>query len=350
MTLSLVLATLAAWGLTHLLRRYALHRNVLDIPNERSSHTQPTPRGGGVAFVLVFIIFAVVAAAFNQSPFTTGLMGLVAAGLMVALTGFIDDHHPLPASWRLVGHFAGALCLLWAFNGLPTLMVFDTPIDLGIWGWLAGSLYIVWLLNLYNFMDGIDGLAGAEALCVAGGGALLYALLGHSQMLWLPLLLTCSVLGFLILNFPPAKIFMGDAGSGFLGITLAGLSLQAGHIDPNLFYSWLILLGVFVVDATLTLLRRLACKQKVYQAHRSHAYQYASRKLGSHKPVTLAVIAINLLWLLPLAASTALQYINGITALVIAYVPLVIAAWRLGAGLPEPGTAQPAHTMPAQHP
>lgn len=344
MTLSLIFATLAAWVLTHLLRRYALHRNVLDIPNERSSHTQPTPRGGGVAFVLVFIVFALAAAEFTPSTFTMALAGLLTAGLLVALTGFIDDHQPLPARWRLVGHFAGALCLLWAFNGLPTFTVFNTPIDLGLWGWLPGSLYIVWLLNLYNFMDGIDGLAGAEALCVAGGGALLYALLGHTQMLWLPLLLACSVLGFLILNFPPAKIFMGDAGSGFLGITLAGLSLQAGHTDPNLFYSWLILLGVFVVDATVTLLRRLARKQKVYQAHRSHAYQYASRKLGSHKPVTLAVIAINLLWLLPLAAATALQYINGVAALALAYVPLVIVAWRLGAGRPENAT-QPASSQ-----
>ncbi|MBC2770609.1 MraY family glycosyltransferase [Pusillimonas minor] len=349
MTLTLVLAALTAWALTGLLRRYALSRNVLDIPNERSSHTQPTPRGGGVAFVLVFTVFA-TAMALSNNGLTPALIGLLGAGLLVAITGFIDDHTPLPARWRLVGHFAGALCLLWAFNGLPTFNIFNTPLNLGAWGWLPGALYIVWLLNLYNFMDGIDGLAGAEALCVAGGGALLYALLGHTQMLWLPLLLTCSVLGFLVWNFPPAKIFMGDAGSGFLGITLAGLSLQAGHIDPNLFYSWLILLGVFVVDATLTLLRRLARKQKVYQAHRSHAYQYASRKLGSHKPVTLAVIAINLLWLLPLATATALQYINGITALAIAYVPLVIAAWRLGAGLPEPGTTQPTHTMPAQHP
>lgn len=132
---------------------------------------------------------------------------------------------------------------------------------------------------------------------------------------------------------------MGDAGSGFLGLILAGLSLQAGHIDANLFYSWLILLGVFIVDATLTLLRRLARKEKVYQAHRSHAYQYASRKVGGHTPITLAVIAINLLWLLPLATAVALQHLNGLIAVAIAYAPLTIAAWRLGAGLPEQSSA-----------
>lgn len=344
MTLTLVLATLSAWGLTGLLRRYAINRNVMDIPNERSSHTRPTPRGGGVAFVLVFIIFAAANAFGSNNQTPAALWGLLGAGLLVAITGFIDDHSPLPARLRLVGHFAGALCLLWAFNGLPAINLFNTTINLGAWGWLPGALYIVWLLNLYNFMDGIDGLAGAEAICVAGGGAMLYALLGHTEMLGLPLLLAFSVLGFLIWNYPPAKIFMGDAGSGFLGITLAGLSLQAGHVDPNLFYSWLILLGVFVVDATLTLMRRLVRQQKVYQAHRSHAYQYASRKYGSHTPVTLGIIAVNLLWLLPLAALVALGQLDGIIGIVIAYTPLAVAAWRLGAGQPEPTSSAPANT------
>ena len=334
MIFSLVLSLLIAWALTAALRHYALKRNVLDIPNARSSHTRPTPRGGGVAFVLVFSIFgaASIALPFNAPPNTWALIG---AGLIVAITGFIDDHRPLAARWRLVGHFAGALLVLWSFGGLPTFIVLGVGVDLGIAGWVIGTLYIVWLLNLYNFMDGIDGLAGAQALCVTLGGTLLYALLGHTQLIWLPLLLASSVAGFLMWNFPPAKIFMGDAGSGFLGLMLAALSLQAGHIDPNLLYSWLILLGVFVCDATLTLLRRLINGEKVYQAHRSHAYQYASRHYGSHKTVTLGVTAINLLWLLPLAALTALRLIDGTIALIVAYAPLLTLAWAFNAGKPE---------------
>ncbi|NLZ11729.1 MAG: glycosyltransferase family 4 protein [Alcaligenaceae bacterium] len=334
MIFSLVLGALLAWVLTDVLRHYALKRNVLDIPNARSSHTRPTPRGGGVAFVLVFTVFAAISTAL---PITTppGTWALIGASLIVAITGFIDDHHPLPARWRLVGHAAGAGILLWSFGGVPPLTVFGYPIHLGMASGVLGLLYIIWLLNLYNFMDGIDGLAAAQTLCVALGGAALYSVLGHTQLIWLPLLLAGSVTGFLIWNFPPAKIFMGDAGSGFLGITLAAFSLRAGHIDPNLFYCWLILSGVFICDATFTLLRRLLNGEKVYQAHRSHAYQYASRRFASHKTVTLSVVAINLLWLFPLALLTALRLIDGTIALLVAYAPLIALAWAFSAGKPE---------------
>lgn len=330
----LVVSALAAWALTAALRQYALKRNVLDIPNARSSHTRPTPRGGGVAFVLVFSLFAAISTALpiNTPP---GTWAVISACLIVAVTGFIDDHRPLPARWRLVGHAAGAGILLWSFGGVPALTLFGYPVDFGLAGGVIGLLYIIWLLNLYNFMDGIDGLAAAQTLCVALGGAALYGLLGHTQLIWLPLLLAGSVTGFLVWNFPPAKIFMGDAGSGFLGITLAAFSLRAGHIDPNLFYCWLILSGVFICDATLTLLRRLVNGEKVYQAHRSHAYQYAARHYASHKTVTLAVIAINLLWLFPLALLTALRLIDGTIALLVAYAPLLVLAWLFNAGKPE---------------
>lgn len=341
MILTLVVAAVASWVLTGLLRRYALKRNVLDIPNERSSHTLPTPRGGGVSFVLIFIAFA----AFSYVWMPTFLPGqnlwlFLVAALIVALTGFIDDHRPLPARYRLIGHFAGALLVLWATNGLPPIVFGNTTINVGAWGWVPGALYLVWLLNLYNFMDGIDGLASIEALCIAGGGALLYALLGHTHFLWLPLLLSACVLGFLIWNFPPAKIFMGDAGSGFLGITLGALSLQAGHVDPSLFYSWIILAGVFITDATLALFRRLMRGDKVYQAHRSHAYQHAARKLKSHKQVTLSVLAINVFWLLPLATLVALGYTHGLTTTFVAFLPLAITAWTMGSGVPDPKTSQ----------
>jgi Fuc2NAc and GlcNAc transferase len=132
-------------------------------------------------------------------------------------------------------------------------------------------------------MDGIDGIASVEAICVCGGGALLYGLLGFAGSTQptefvVPLLLAAAVAGFLFWNFPPARIFMGDAGSGFLGITLGVLSLQAAWFAPQLLWSWLILLGVFIVDATFTLLRRLLRCDKVYEAHLSHAYHYASRQ------------------------------------------------------------------------
>ncbi len=191
---------------------------------------------------------------------------------------------------------------------------------------------LVWVLNLFNFMDGIDGIASVEAITVCVGGALLYALIGVPALAATPLLLAASVAGFLVWNFPPAKIFMGDAGSGFLGIALGGLTLQAAWAAPQLLWAWLILLGVFVLDATFTLLRRLLRGDKVFEAHRSHAYQYASREYGAHLPVTLAVLAINVLWLLPWACLVALGYIDGLLALLIAYLPLAFLAVRFRAG------------------
>ncbi|MNN48801.1 putative undecaprenyl-phosphate N-acetylglucosaminyl 1-phosphate transferase [compost metagenome] len=192
------------------------------------------------------------------------------------------------------------------------------------------------MLNLYNFMDGIDGIASVEAICACLGACLLYWLAGFESLTILPLVLAMAVAGFLFWNFPPARIFMGDAGSGFLGIILAILSLQAAWASPKLLWVWLILLGVFIVDATFTLIRRLVRGDKVYEAHRSHAYQFASRQFGKHLPVTLAVAVINLFWLLPIAACVVLLELDGALGLILAYAPLVALALKFKAGALEP--------------
>jgi Fuc2NAc and GlcNAc transferase len=147
--------------------------------------------------------------------------------------------------------------------------------------------------------------------------------------------MSAAVAGFLVWNFPPAKIFMGDAGSGFLGLMLGALALYSAHIAPQMLWVWLILLGVFIVDATYTLIRRLLLGDKVYEAHRSHAYQYATRKYGRHLPVTLAVLAINLFWLAPWAVAVAFGAVDGAVALLCAYVPLLWLAWYFHAGETE---------------
>ena len=154
-------------------------------------------------------------------------------------------------------------------------------------------------------------------------------------MVVLAFLATAATLGFLFWNFPSAKIFMGDAGSGFLGILLGTLSLMAGLEAPALFWSWVILLGVFVVDATVTLFRRLARQQRLHEAHRSHAYQVAARRFGAHRPVSIAVGLINLFWLLPIAWMVAAGTISGVVGVLIAYAPLVGLAFYLKAGAAE---------------
>ncbi|WP_374088820.1 glycosyltransferase family 4 protein [Methylomicrobium lacus] len=329
---SLLLAALAAaWLFTGLIRRYALRSNMIDVPNQRSSHTLPTPRGGGMAIVVVFLVslgalFALDVLTPKQS------WALFGAGAWVAVVGFLDDHRHIPAGWRLLAHFIGAGWGLYWLGGFPPLPLFGQLVALGWIGHVFGLFYLVWLLNLYNFMDGIDGIAGIEAITVCLGGVLLFLLSGN-QSVWLePALLAAAAAGFLLWNFPPAKIFMGDAGSGFLGIVLGLISLQAAWLNPNLFWSWLCLLGVFIVDATLTLLQRFRRGEKLHEAHRSHAYQFAARRFGSHRPVTLFVGAVNLFWLLPLAISIGLGMLNGILGVALAYLPLLLTALKFNAG------------------
>jgi Fuc2NAc and GlcNAc transferase len=206
-------------------------------------------------------------------------------------------------------------------------------------GWLGyaiGLLYLVWMINLTNFMDGIDGIAGIETITVCLSGAFLSGVVAPGHRVWIaPLVLASATLGFLVWNWPPARIFLGDAGSGFLGLMLAALSLQAGWVDSRLFWSWVILLGVFVVDATVTLIRRMAQGERFYEAHRSHAYQHAAvHGGGAHLPVTVAVGVINICWLLPVALIVALGWVDGLLGVMISYVPLVVAAIRLKAGKP----------------
>lgn len=317
--------------LTAALRKYAISRSLMDVPNARSSHVVATPRGGGVAIVVAFIVslgFLYAAGLISPSAFFAN----AGAGLSIALIGFMDDHGHIAARWRLLGHFAAATWLLGWMGGLPPVTLFGADVDMGWTGHVLTAFYLVWLLNLYNFMDGIDGIASVEAICACLGACLLYWLAGLDSLIWGPLLLAASVAGFLYWNFPPAKIFMGDAGSGFLGIVLGGLSLQAAWVNAPMLWAWLILLGVFIVDATFTLFRRLFRGDKVYEAHRSHAYQFASRRFGKHLQVTIAVGVINLFWLLPIAVCVTRFGLDGALGVILAYAPLIALAIKFRAG------------------
>ncbi|MEB2646598.1 glycosyltransferase family 4 protein [Pseudomonas canadensis] len=332
MTIWLVFSAVlsASLLLTWVLRRYALSRSLMDIPNGRSSHSVPTPRGGGVAIVLTYLVTLVLVAFAGWVSWSAALP-LLGAGALIAVVGFLDDHGHIAARWRLLAHFGAAIWALFWVGGLPTISLVGVELDLGWLGHVLAAFYLVWMLNLYNFMDGIDGIASIEAVCACAGACLVYWLTGHENLMIAPMLLAVAVLGFLYWNFPPARIFMGDAGSGFLGVVIGILSLQAAWAAPEMLWVWLILLGVFIVDATFTLGRRLLRGDQVYEAHRSHAYQYASRLAGRHLPVTLTVMAINLLWLLPIALFVGLGF-DGVLGLLVAYIPLVLLAIKFHAG------------------
>lgn len=326
------IALVASCIFTYGLRHYALSKHLLDIPNERSSHTTPTPRGGGLAFVVVFLCLLVISGCLGIESCDT-LIALLGAGMLIATVGFLDDKGHIAARWRLLTHFIAAIWLLYWFMGFPAFPLLGLTLP----AWLMTVLvvfYLVWLLNLYNFMDGIDGIASIEAISTGLGMALIYYLTDayvNSSLI----LLSLAVAGFLVWNFPPARIFMGDAGSGFLGIMLGAFSVQGAWLSTDFFWSWLILLGVFIVDATWTLVRRLFRGEKLYEAHRRHAYQFAARYFGRHLPVTMAVLIINVVWLLPIAYLVATEHVYGLLGLVIAYIPLIILVTKFKAGTPE---------------
>jgi Fuc2NAc and GlcNAc transferase len=337
-----VVALVASWCITGRIRRWALARQLLDIPNARSSHVVATPRAGGLAIVSVTLAGLLIAGVSGWMGWPP-IVGLVGSGILVAAVGFSDDRRHVPRRWRLLTHgLAAAWVTTWS-GGVPAVTPFGTTFDLGWASLPLGMIYVVWLINLTNFMDGIDGITGIEVVTTCLGSVVLISFLGMGGAgVWLPpMLLAAATTGFLVWNWPPAKIFLGDSGSGFLGLTLAALALQAGQTSPLLFWCWNILLGVFIIDATVTLLHRTVRGDRIHEAHRTHAYQHAAQRWRRHTPVTLAVLLINALWLFPMAALVAANVLGEVTGLLIAYVPLAGAALWLGAGRPAmPG---PAH-------
>lgn len=331
-----VLAVLIlSWLGTAGLRRYALRHNVMDVPNERSSHQIPTPRGGGMAIIASLIIGLLLCMVASPELWkTVGV--LLTATAAVAWVGFLDDHGHVNTMGRLAVHFSAAIAIVCWCEGLPVLTIFGQAIDFGWFGGILAAIAIVWLLNLNNFMDGIDGIASVQSIAIAlGMMACLWLLADLTPLFWWWAILAAAVSGFLYWNFPPAKIFMGDAGSGGLGFVVGAMLLLSAHTDPLLLWCGLILFGVFIVDATYTLVVRLLSGHKVYEAHRSHCYQKISRLWQGHKPVTLTVTMIMAAWLLPWALAVAAGFVDGAVALVLSYAPLIWCAYRLKAGVDE---------------
>lgn len=322
---------LSSFFATWWLKRYALAKKIMDIPNARSSHASPVPRGGGMAFVMVFLFTIILVSCFATVDFTLNKLLFISLS-SVAVLGFFDDKLNLSARIRCVVQLCAAILVVFALYPLPDISLQFMAISSGIILEGLVILFLVWLLNLYNFMDGINGIASIEAISVCCGMSIVYWLSGHHSEALIPLLLSAAVFGFLPWNFPKAQIFMGDAGSSFLGFALGILSLQALTFDNQLFWSWLVLLGVFIVDASVTIFIRAIGGEKIYVAHCSHAYQNAARKYNSHTPVTLVVLAINLMWLLPISILISMQYLHGFYGVILAYIPLLYTSVKFNAG------------------
>jgi len=342
MKLALLLSAaclLLSAALTGLARRLALAGGLIDIPNERSSHTTATPRGGGVAIVLVSLLgFAALwAVRLLDSRMLLALLG----GLPIALVGLWDDRRPVRVRLRLAVHFCAAVWAVVWLGGMPPLRLGASLIGFGAAGYVLGVLCIVWVLNLFNFMDGIDGIAAAEGAFVSWSGALLMWLAASPpQAPAAALVLGASCLGFLLWNWPPARIFMGDVGSGYLGFALAVVALGGARESRVGLLTWLILGGAFFIDATLTLIVRLLRGERLDQPHRSHTYQRLARRSGSHRRATLSFLGVNVLWLLPLAGLALAHPPLGGWLVLIALTPLAGIACIAGAGRPDVGPSR----------
>jgi Fuc2NAc and GlcNAc transferase len=318
-----------ALALEWLAWRASLRLQVLAHPNLRSFHDRPTPTGGGVAFVVPLVAYLGWLGAQGAAP----AAALAGGGALLAVVGLWDDWRELSARVRLVAQAAAAAAVAWAV--LP-----EAAASGGVGAaWLVlVTFLLVWQVNLYNFMDGIDGLAGAQALVLFAGAQVVgLGLPGWpGDLAWL----ACgAVLGFLVFNWPPARIFMGDVGSGFLGLVTGGFALVAWQQGGLPLTASLILLAGFWFDATYTLIVRILTGQAFTQAHRSHLYQKLAAKRG-HLWTTVTFLLYAAAWLVPLAWLCARQpaadSLWSPLWLAAAVAPLALAAWRLGAGQPEP--------------
>jgi Fuc2NAc and GlcNAc transferase len=257
---------------------------IKDIPNHRSSHTVPVPTGGGVAIVVSFFVGAFWM--FHQDMIPSELFFAILSSLLLVAVGVVDDLLGLSPKIRFV---AQLVTLVLAFYFLGVFERFSFVV-VGLLLFMA-----IWLINLYNFMDGIDGYAGSEAVFVSIGAYLIY-----EEKIFL--ILIASVIGFLIFNWQRASIFMGDVGSTFLGFFFGVMALEHLHSLNDLLI-WITLLNIFIFDASLTLLERIKNKENIFDAHRKHAFQRLVRGGFSHQRVVLLSMALNVAVLILLLLS-----------------------------------------------
>lgn len=294
-TLLAPLAALAAsFLLTRLVLGYAIRRAILDFPNHRSSHDAPTPRGGGLGIALPVLAGTAILGLAGFVP--VHVAAAVLGGTLVAAVGWMDD------TGRLQGRMLGPRMLVylaaaawgaaWA-GGLAGLSLGATRLHLGWAGALIAVIGCVWMVCLFNFMDGIDGISGTEATTAGLWGGVLLWLSGSHDLAVLALMVGAAAAGFLVWNWAPARIFMGDVGSCLLGFCFATIALASERAGAVPLLVWMILLGVFVFDATVTLLRRVVRRERWSEAHRSHAYQRAVQSGWTHRQVSAGVAVTN---------------------------------------------------------
>lgn len=333
LTVVLLLAAIAGYSLTLLLVRYAPTLGLVQVPNFRSSHVRPTPSGGGVAIAAASIASALACAMIEGSA-GTALLWILLAALMAGL-GLADDRFELRAVYRFPVQIVLVGGAIWLSQPLPDVALL---LDFSLDGWALALVLVlagVWWINLFNFMDGIDGLAGSQALLILASALGIWLVadpVAWAQFEWqLAALSLAATSGFLLINWPPARIFMGDAGSNYLAIVVMAILLALVQSGVLGYAGIVTLVAVFLSDATVTLLRRTARGERPWMAHRRHAYQQLSRRFG-HKAITVAYGLLTVLLALPMAILTIFVPNLDWMVATVTILPLIILAIACGAG------------------
>lgn len=286
---SFVLAAWLTWKFCDPASRF----HILDHPNERSLHAQPTPRSGGLA-IIAGVISGLALAMWRFGP-VGNIVWLSLSLLLVATVSYIDDRHNVPVGGRLAVHLVAACVLIW---GDFSFRILDLPgFQFSVSTTLSGLLslvFIVWMINLYNFMDGMDGFAGGMGVIGFGAFALLGWQAGNTLFMLLNLVTASAAAGFLIFNFPPARIFMGDVGSSTLGLLAAAFALWGARDGVFPFWIAVLIFSPFIIDASVTLIRRMLRGEKIWQAHKTHYYQKLVQAGWGHRKTVLLEYAIML--------------------------------------------------------
>ena len=310
--------------------------HILDQPNARSLHTQPTPRSGGLAILAAIYVCGIAAVYWLGRPSDSSYGWIGGSSILVAGVSYIDDRFTLPSGIRFVVHILAATLLVFGGFAMSHLELPGLDLSLPYWiGIVFTLLFVVWMLNLYNFMDGMDGFAGGMALFGFGAFAAMGWMAGHEIFFVISLIVASASAGFLIFNFPPARIFMGDVGSSTLGLLVAAFSLWGARDGVFPFWVAVLVFSPFVVDASTTLVRRLFRGEKIWHAHKTHYYQklvqagWGHRKTVLWEYVLMTACAGSAIWVVR-QTETVQWWTIGFWTVV--YALLIAMVRRLGAG------------------
>ena len=340
--ITIIVSYIGTYSIEKFFLKYSLF---IDVPSDRSSHKNPIPTAGGISILISYFLYIYILLVFHESfiPWHDGnpefnenpFFILMASLSPLILVGLIDDFKEVNIGIRIFTQFFSATLIIYFFqvsNNILDITELTNQASLLI---IAASIFMtIWLINLYNFMDGIDGYASLECIFVSFSAAFLaYMNKPESLVSFYILGLGLANIGFLIRNWSPAKIFMGDTGSISLGFILAFLIFFSASESVLSIYTWLILLSVFIADASYTIIVRIVTKKNIFQAHLRHAFHIVTINNNSHTHTNKALIAINIIWVLPFAIMSNIYREYNVILTIAVYIPFIFYLINIGAGL-----------------